>query len=45
MKIGGVQVRCIPPHTLVAYHSGYPLDRNDCHDFRLLCEKSNLTMP
>lgn len=43
--VGGMQVRCIPPHTLVEYHSGYPLDENDYHDVRLLCEKFNLTMP
>lgn len=44
-QIGEVRVRCIPPEILIEYHTGYPLDKNDYQDVRLLSEKFNLAMP
>lgn len=44
-KLQGVKVRCIPPEWLVDFHTGYPLDDNDYHDVRLLCEKFSLPLP
>jgi lincosamide nucleotidyltransferase A/C/D/E len=44
-QIAGVPLRCVPPHILVDYHTGYPLDQNDYHDVRLLCEKFGLALP
>jgi lincosamide nucleotidyltransferase A/C/D/E len=44
-EINGVCVRCVPPDILVEYHTGYPLDENDFHDVKLLCEKYQLPIP
>jgi lincosamide nucleotidyltransferase A/C/D/E len=35
----GYPVRCITPEWLVKFHTGYPLDENDEHDVRLLCQR------
>ncbi len=44
-SIGGYPVRCIDPEWLVKFHTGYPLDENDYHDVRLLCERYGIAMP
>jgi len=44
-SIGGYPVRCIDPEWLVKFHTGYPLDENDFHDVRLLCERFGIAMP
>ena len=41
----GTPVRCTEPATLVAFHTGYPLDDDDWHDVRLLCERFGLPVP
>lgn len=41
----GTRVRCIPPDVLVGFHTGYPLDEDDWHDVRLLCERFELKIP
>ena len=38
-------VRCIAPEWLVKFHTGYPLDENDFHDVRLLCERFGIELP
>lgn len=43
--IGGYPVKCIEPAWMVKFHSGYPLDENDYHDVRLLCEKFGFVVP
>ena len=44
-EINDFPVRCIPPDLLVKFHTGYPLDNNDYHDVKLLCQKFNITIP
>ncbi len=44
-SIAGQPVRCIPPEWMVQFHTGYPLDENDYHDVRQLCERFNLQIP
>ncbi len=41
----GYPVRCITPGWLVKFHTGYPLDENDFHDVRLLCQRFELPLP
>jgi lincosamide nucleotidyltransferase A/C/D/E len=43
--INGYPVRCVPPEWLVDFHTGYPLDDNDYHDVKLLCDKFDLPLP
>lgn len=41
----GYPVRCIEPNWMVKFHTGYPLDENDYHDVKLLCQKFGLEVP
>jgi lincosamide nucleotidyltransferase A/C/D/E len=41
----GCRVRCVPPHWLVPFHTGYEVDETDWHDVRLLCERFGLPIP
>ncbi len=41
----GYPVRCIDVANMVNFHTGYPLDENDYHDVRALCERFGLEMP
>jgi len=43
--VGGCRVKCIAPEWMVKFHSGYPLDADDFHDVKALCEKFHLAMP
>lgn len=43
--INGIKVRCIPVEWMVPFHTGYPLDENDYHDVKLLCEQFDLPLP
>lgn len=38
-------VRCIEPNWMVKFHTGYPLDENDYHDIKLLCQKFGIEIP
>jgi lincosamide nucleotidyltransferase A/C/D/E len=44
-KVDGLAVRCITPEWLVKFHSGYPLDENDYHDVKVLCQHFGIKMP
>jgi lincosamide nucleotidyltransferase A/C/D/E len=44
-RIGDRPVHCIDAETLVRYHTGYPVDADDWHDVRLLCERFGLAIP
>ena len=44
-KINNYQVKCIPPEWAVKFHTGYPLDENDFHDTKAICEKFNIALP
>lgn len=44
-SIDGHPVQCISPEWLVRFHTGYPLDENDYHDVKLLCQHFGLAMP
>jgi len=44
-SIDGYAVRCISPAWMVKFHTGYPLDENDFHDVRLLCQRFNIEIP
>jgi Aminoglycoside-2''''-adenylyltransferase. len=44
-RINRYPVRCIDPEWLVKFHTGYPLDENDYHDVKLLCQHFNLELP
>jgi lincosamide nucleotidyltransferase A/C/D/E len=43
--IGGYAVRCISPHWMVKFHSGYALTEKDYRDVSALCEKYNIPLP
>ncbi len=46
--IDGHQIRCVEPHALVRFHTGYEPDANDVHDVhdvRLLCERFDIALP
>ena len=40
-----MDVACIEPHYLVAFHTGYPLDKNDYQDVRYLCNLFKIDLP
>lgn len=44
-SINGHPVKCIPPEWMVKFHTGYPLDADDYHDVRLLCQRFGIEMP
>ncbi len=44
-SILGHAVRCIPPDWMVQFHSGYPLDENDYHDVKRLCQRFAIALP
>lgn len=41
----GRRVRCVPPDWMVEFHTGYPLDEDDYHDVKLLCERFGIEVP
>ncbi len=43
--LGGQRVRCLTPHALVAFHTGYEVDGRDWADVRALCERYNIPIP
>jgi predicted N-acetyltransferase YhbS len=43
--IDGCQVRCVAPDSMVKFHTGYPLDRNDFLDVKALCERFDIEVP
>ena len=43
--LGGRRVRCLTPHALVAFHTGYELDADDWADVRALCERFDIPIP
>jgi DNA-binding FadR family transcriptional regulator len=43
--IAGQPVRCISPHWLVQFHTGYPVDIDDWHDVAALCARFDLPVP
>ncbi|MBN8658471.1 MAG: hypothetical protein J0M11_22235, partial [Anaerolineae bacterium] len=44
-SILGYPVKCIEPNWMVKFHTGYPLDENDYHDVKLLCQKFGIEIP
>lgn len=44
-RIAHMEVACIEPHHLVAFHIGYPLDANDYQDVRYLCNLFKIDLP
>ncbi len=44
-SIQGYTVRCISAEWMVAFHTGYPLDADDYHDVRLLCNHFHVEIP
>ena len=44
-SINGYPVKCITPDWMVKFHTGYPLDENDYHDVKLLCERYGIDLP
>jgi len=44
-SIGGLPVKCISPEWMVKFHTGYPLDEDDYHDVKLLCERFGIPLP
>jgi lincosamide nucleotidyltransferase A/C/D/E len=43
--LGGQRVRCLTPHALVAFHTGYQLDADDWADVRVRCERFDIPIP
>ncbi len=43
--IDGAPVRCITPEWMVKFHTGYPLDENDYHDVKVLCQHFGYEIP
>jgi lincosamide nucleotidyltransferase A/C/D/E len=44
-SIAGYPVRCISPDWMVKFHTGYPLDDNDYHDVKALCQRFDFPLP
>ncbi|MBN1536312.1 MAG: nucleotidyltransferase family protein [Anaerolineales bacterium] len=38
-------VKCISPEWMVKFHTGYPLDENDYHDVKVLCQRFGIGLP
>ena len=43
--INGHSVKCVSAEASVLFHSGYPLDENDYHDVKLLCQRFGIALP
>ena len=43
--VTGRQVRCMSPESMVAFHTGYPVDDKDWADVSALCEQFGLVIP
>lgn len=43
--INGFPVKCIEPHWMVKFHTGYKLDENDYRDVKALCRRFGLEIP
>jgi lincosamide nucleotidyltransferase A/C/D/E len=43
--ISGCAVRCISPHWVVKFHSGYELTEKDYQDVSAICEKYGMAVP
>ena len=43
--ISGSVVRCISPHWMVKFHSGYELTEKDRQDVSAICEKYGIAVP
>ncbi len=43
--INGREVNCIAVEDLIAFHSGYELDKDDCRDVVALCEHFDIEVP
>lgn len=44
-SVQGYPVKCISPEWMVKFHAGYPLDENDYHDVKALCQRFGIKMP
>jgi lincosamide nucleotidyltransferase A/C/D/E len=44
-RINGYAVKCITPEWMVKFHTGYPLDEEDYHDVKLLCQRYGIEIP
>ena len=44
-SINGFPVKCIEPHWMVKFHTGYKLDENDYHDVKVLCKHFGIEIP
>jgi lincosamide nucleotidyltransferase A/C/D/E len=44
-SVNGYPVKCISPEWMVKFHTGYPLDENDYHDVKLLCQCFGIPIP
>jgi lincosamide nucleotidyltransferase A/C/D/E len=44
-SVNGHPVKCISPEWMVKFHTGYPLDENDYHDVKLLCQCFGIPIP
>jgi lincosamide nucleotidyltransferase A/C/D/E len=43
--VNGYPVKCISPDWMVKFHTGYPLDENDYHDVKVLCQRYHIAIP
>jgi lincosamide nucleotidyltransferase A/C/D/E len=43
--IAGYAVKCISPHWMVKFHSGYTLDADDYRDVNALCTAFGISLP
>lgn len=43
--VNGHPVKCISPEWMVKFHTGYPLDENDYHDVKVLCQHFGIGLP
>jgi lincosamide nucleotidyltransferase A/C/D/E len=44
-SVNGYPVTCISPEWMVKFHTGYPLDENDYHDVKMLCQRFDINVP
>ena len=43
--VSGHAVKCISPEWMVKFHDGYPLDADDYHDVKALCQHFGIKLP